>query len=62
MPSRWPPPGARAALLEALDGLARAREAQDALGERACARFLARLYELAGYQAAADTWSALANG
>jgi hypothetical protein len=48
------------ALLEGLDGLARAREATDLRGERACARFLARLSTIAGSGAAADAWSALA--
>jgi hypothetical protein len=50
------------ALLEALDGLARAREAEDRQGERACARFLARLSQIAGHDAAAETWNALAAG
>jgi hypothetical protein len=43
------------ALLEALDGLARAREAQDALGERACARFLARLSDTGSHAARPGT-------
>jgi hypothetical protein len=48
------------ALLEGLDSLARAREATDLRGERACARFLARLSTIAGSAPAADAWSALA--
>jgi hypothetical protein len=50
------------ALLEALDGLARAREGGDRQGERACARFLARLSQIAGHDEAAERWSALATG
>ena len=50
------------ALLEALDGLARAREALDAQGERACARFVAKLSRGAGSQLAARAWSELAAG
>jgi hypothetical protein len=48
------------ALLEGLDSLARAREATDLRGERACARFLARLSTIAGSAPAADAWSSLA--
>jgi len=44
------------ALLEALDALARAREAADARGERACSRFLAQLSRGAGDEAAAGLW------
>jgi hypothetical protein len=45
-----------AALFAALSALARAREAQDPQGEHACARFLARLCDAAGYVAAAGVW------
>ncbi len=48
------------ALLEALAGLARAREAGDAHGERACARFLAQLSRGAGEAEVATAWEALA--
>jgi hypothetical protein len=48
------------ALLEALDGLARAREAGDVRGERACARFLAQLSRSAGDERAAEKWATLA--
>jgi hypothetical protein len=48
------------ALLEALEALARAREVGDASGERACARFLAQLTELAGHHEYARSWRALA--
>ncbi len=48
------------ALLEGLEALARAREVGDALGERACARFLAQLSEQAGHHEYARTWRALA--
>ncbi len=44
------------ALLEALDALARAREAADDRGERACSRFLAQLSRGAGDEAAAGLW------
>lgn len=47
------------ALLEALDALARAREARDARGERAVARFLAQLNEAAGHADLAREWRAL---
>ena len=47
------------ALLEALEALARAREAGDAHGERACARFLAQLNEQAGHHEYARSWTAL---
>jgi len=49
-----------AALLEALDALARAREASDATGEIACARFLARLCAATGHLGAAKAWARLA--
>jgi hypothetical protein len=48
------------ALLEALEGLARAREAGDAQGEHACALFLARLSAVSGHSAAASTWALVA--
>ncbi len=48
------------ALLEALEGLARAREAQDRAGERACARFLAQLSRGADQIVAAATWDSVA--
>jgi len=48
------------ALLEALEGLARAREAQDRSGERACARFLAQLSNSAEQPAAAAAWTSVA--
>ncbi len=49
-----------AALLEALDALARAREAADSTGEVACARFLARLCAATGHLGAAKAWARLA--
>jgi len=49
----------REALLEGLSGLARAREGQDEKGERACARFLANLAEVALDGEAAAAWNAL---
>lgn len=48
------------ALLEALDALARAREADDARGEEACARFLAKLSEGVGQPEAALAWKRVA--
>jgi hypothetical protein len=48
------------ALLEALDALARAREAKDARGEQACARFLAYLSAAAGQPRAASIWGKVA--
>jgi hypothetical protein len=48
------------ALLSTLDALARAREANEALGERACARFLRRLSLAAGHPGAALKWQTLA--
>jgi hypothetical protein len=50
------------ALLEALEGLARAREAQDPRGELACARFIAQLAASAGHDEVARTWQALGEG
>jgi hypothetical protein len=50
------------ALLEALEALARAREAGDAHGERACALFMARLSASAGHPAAASAWAVVAKG
>jgi hypothetical protein len=47
------------ALLEALDGLARAREVDDQRGERACARFIVQLADGAGEQDLAQAWQAL---
>jgi hypothetical protein len=43
-------------LLEALDALARAREASDPRGEQACSRFLAQLSRGAGDEQAAQQW------
>jgi hypothetical protein len=48
------------ALLEALDALARAREAGDPHGEHACALFLARLSATAGHPDAASVWALIA--
>jgi hypothetical protein len=48
------------ALLEALDALARAREADDAHGQHACALFLARLSSASGHADAASTWAIVA--
>jgi hypothetical protein len=50
------------AVLEALEGLARAREAQDRSGERACARFLSQLSNSAEQPAAAAAWLSVAEG
>lgn len=50
------------ALLEALEGLARAREAADGLGERACARFLAGLARDVGEDYAVTRWDLLGAG
>lgn len=50
------------ALLEALEGLARAREAADGLGERACARFLASLAREVGEDYAATRWDLIGAG
>ena len=48
------------ALLEALEALARAREARDTYGEHACALFLARLSAAAGHASAASVWAMIA--
>ena len=48
------------ALLEALEALARAREAGDPHGEHACALFLARLSATAGHADAASVWAMIA--
>ena len=48
------------ALLEALEAMARAREAFDLLGEHACALFLARLSAATGHQDAASVWAMVA--
>jgi hypothetical protein len=48
------------ALLEALEALARAREAKDLHGEHACALFLARLSAAAGHADAASVWAVVA--
>jgi hypothetical protein len=50
------------ALLEALDGLARAREADDERGERACARLVAQLATAVGRPDLAAAWALLAVG
>lgn len=47
------------AFLGALAGLARAREASDARGERACARFLAELARRLGSEQDAQRWQSL---
>jgi hypothetical protein len=49
------------ALLEALEALARAREAEDPRGEHACALFLARLSASAGNPEAASVWAMVAS-
>lgn len=46
-------------LLEALEGLARAREATDRKGEIACTRFLAQLAQASGHADAAGQWSTI---
>jgi hypothetical protein len=48
------------ALLEALEALARAREAGDPHGEHACSLFLARLSAAAGQADAASVWARIA--
>jgi hypothetical protein len=48
------------ALLEALEALARAREAGDPHGEHACALFLARLSAAAGHADSASVWALIA--
>lgn len=50
------------ALLEVLDGLARAREAMDERGERACIRFLAQLATSAGHPDVGEEWASVAEG
>jgi hypothetical protein len=50
------------ALLEALEALSRARAGGDAVGERACALFLARLSAGAGHASAATAWVVIAQG
>jgi len=49
----------REAVIEGLSGLARAREGQDEKGQRACARFLANMAEVAQDHEAAAAWNAL---
>jgi hypothetical protein len=49
------------ALLQGLQALARAREENLALGERACARFLSRLSGVAGHPEAALKWQEIAD-
>ncbi|MFT3775144.1 MAG: hypothetical protein QM820_58095 [Minicystis sp.] len=51
---------AESALLEALEALARAREAGDWHGEHACALFLARLSSASGHADAASVWAMIA--
>ncbi|UQA60272.1 hypothetical protein [Polyangium aurulentum] len=53
---------ADSALLEALEALARAREASDRRGEQACARFLAYLSAAVGQPGAASVWAKVARG
>ena len=50
---------AQEALLGALQALARAREARDEKGERACARFLAQLARGFGDEEEAAQWESL---
>ncbi len=47
------------ALLEVLEGLARARRAGDIRGERACAKFLSQLATRSGHEQIAEAWHAL---
>lgn len=47
------------AMLEALEGLARARRGGDSRGERACAKFLAQLAQKAGQEPVALAWQDL---
>ena len=47
------------AMLEALEGLARARRGGDLRGERACAKFLAQLAHKAGEDSVAGAWQSL---
>jgi hypothetical protein len=49
------------ALLDALEGLARAREARDARGSRACSRFIAQLAESSGHGSVVSAWQAEAD-
>lgn len=49
-----------AALIEALDAIARTREAGDRVGEEACARFMARLCSAVGHPGPAATWALVA--
>lgn len=51
----------RDALLDALEGLARARERGDDRGEEACARLLTSLSQQAGDQTAAKIWAEVAS-
>jgi hypothetical protein len=44
-------------LVEALEALARAREARDASGEKASVLFLFKLYEQSGHERAAQAWA-----
>jgi hypothetical protein len=48
---------AEEALIESLDGLARARETSDTKGERACLRFLGHLATVAGHHDVAEAWA-----
>jgi hypothetical protein len=50
------------ALLEALDALARAREAEDERGERACLLFLSQLSTSAGHPEIGALWAGAAGG
>jgi hypothetical protein len=52
---------AELALLEALEALARARQARDAGGEIACARFLSELSAVQGSEAARTVWEQVGN-
>lgn len=49
-----------AAMIEALDAIARTREAGDRVGEEACARFMARLCSAVGQAGPAATWALVA--
>ncbi len=49
------------ALLEALAGLAYARDASDRRGELACARFIAQLSDAASHRASGRVWAAVAS-
>jgi hypothetical protein len=50
------------ALLETLEALARARETQDAKGERACVTFLGQLAANAGHHDVAEAWASVVEG